>query len=140
MKKVKQTDFDGKIKQYGCLFMSLLDVAAEVSESRVRNKDVEVLYNVLTSDGCMNENCFINNHTIALEYMLSYFNSFIQLNYVGAQYIGKPDDSWGRNYGDFIILQVKTPSYSHFRRIDYDPWEPSLPFNSVLSVRYYSIK
>jgi len=134
-----QTDFDGKIREFGCLFMSLLDIVRDITGCKIRKHDVETLYDILIKDGCMNSNCYVKNHETVLEKMLEYYAYNKKVKYVGAQYLSNKNDSWGRNEGDYIIYQVKAPSFSHFRRMSYDPYRPTLNFNSILSVRYYTV-
>jgi len=139
MKKVYQTDFKGNIKKYGCLFMSLVDIASEISGVGIRERHIEDLYSSLVHSGFMNSNCYVLNHTDTLNAVLKYFGSSIRMKYNGARYLDNINNSWGSNEGSYQILQVKTPSFSHFRRVRYDPWQPELKFNSVISVRYYSL-
>ena len=138
--KVYQTDFRSEIYVYGCLMMSLIKIASDLSGKKINKHDVEIIYAQLVADGCMSNTCYIYNHEMVLNYVLSYLGSNIEMVYSGAQYLLNTNKSWGINHGTYIIYQVQAPKFSHFRMMDYDPWKPELKFNSVLSVRYYTIK
>ena len=135
---IYQTDFNGYIKKYGCLYMSLIDIARDITNNKIKKVDITNIYEILVKDGCMTKTCYVKNHTDTLRIILDYFGDSTNILYSGARYL-VGDDSWGKTGGDYIIIQVKAPSFSHFRRIKYDPWRPTLKFNSILSVRYYNV-
>ena len=141
--RIYQTDFEGYIKQYGCLFFDLINIASKISNSKVRKHDVIKIYNKLTDDGCMNNKCYIKNHEEVLQIILMYFGSDKTVTYSGAQYL-ESDDSWGSNSGDYMIMQLNVVgANSHFVQFDnsniYNPWRGQMETDGVKSIRYYTI-
>jgi hypothetical protein len=118
-----------------------MSIAQEVTGDVFNKKQINDLYKHLIKQGHMNKTCFISDHNRTLNDCLSFLiHPEIRMKYVGAQYLTDPKKSWGKAYGDFCIIQVKTVNGNgHFRLISYDPYFPSPEYNSILSVRYYSI-
>lgn len=143
MDYIKQTDFWNNIHIHtsGCLFISLLTIAQKVSDRKLDKHDILDIYKIAIEKDIMDANCYVKNHSAIIDLGLSFIGKDMKSKYLGAQYLSGNRESWGRNNGAFIILQVKTSvlQNSHFRLVEWDPYYPSPVFNSILSVRYYSV-
>ena len=145
MNYLKQTDFkhEPEIDKAGCLLMTLLTIAQKAACRVLDSEKILFIYKHLIARGYMKPNCFIRDHNAVLNEGLSLLLATdIELKYVGAYYIDETlGTSWGKTYGDYIVLHVRTLlGNGHFRLMDYDPYEPSPPYERILSIRYYILK
>lgn len=136
---IKQTEFDNReIRRYGCLFLSLLEIAERVTGVSLTSH-VEKIYGDLVRDGVMDANCYVRDHAAVINAGLADSGFFAK--YVGAQYVADIGrDSWGGvDEADFLILQGKTKRYrGHFFRPEYNP-DPTLEIERLWSIRAYKI-
>jgi len=89
------------------------------------------------------KSCYILNHEAVLNEGLSFLIApYIRFKYIGCHYVKeKNGTSWGQQEGDFIILHVRAlKGYGHFRLMDFDPSEPPVLYDEIISLRYYKLK
>ena len=136
---MKQTDFSGKIRKYGCLWFCLMEMAEKAGQTKLSRANIIHMYDHLQTRGYMNQDCYIYDHAAVANEALSYMiKPDIRIKYVGAQYLDKPEKSWGKNEGDYIIFQTKTENVpGHFICLNYNPYYPPSKILSIRSVRYY---
>lgn len=157
MKFLKQSDFpeNENISKAGCLMMTLLTIAQRIVGKALNKEEILFIYKHLIKQGYMldgedrsskaliKKSSFILNHAAVVNEGLSFLvTPYIRVKYVGCYYIDKTlGTSWGKRKGDFIILHIRAlKGFGHFRLIDYDPAEPGVEFDEILSIRYYKLK
>lgn len=154
---LKQSDFpeEENIRGAGCLMMSLLTIAQIVAHKVLSREEVLFIYKHLIKQGYMKDgknrsskmlrksSCYILNHSAVINDGLSFLiDPYERVEYIGCQYLDPSlGKSWGKFEGDFIILHIRAlKGFGHFRLIDYDPSEPTVEFDKILSIRYYKVK
>jgi len=139
-----QTDniFPVEINKYGCLFFSLMEIAEKYTGEFFHKNQILKLYYDLVDLRIMRKDCYVNNHEKVLQQALEVFHNHDKVTYVGAwynDYMSKRK-SFGQRYGMYMILQFKTKNGNgHFRRPSYDPYQPTIVFTNLISIRYYNI-
>jgi len=136
---IYQSDYPGKIKEFGCLVFSLIHVAEKMCGKVFRADHVVPMYKHMIKQGYISEDCYVNNHAAVINEALSYMiEPDIRAKYVGADYLDKKYKTWGEHEGQYIILQTKTEKVpGHFICLDYNPYENGSRIISIRSVRYY---
>lgn len=154
MKQWYQTDFDGIIRADGCLVFSMLDMCYEMllgmghSPRDVEKGELEEIFSHAHRRGYIQRNLedprfgmYVMDHSGMVNELLSFLiEPYVRCEYVAAEYVeSEMRESWGEpETGDQIILQVRTGrGGGHFRRLCYDPWQPSPGIAKIRSVRYY---
>lgn len=157
MKFLKQSEFykNENIRAAGCLFISLLTIAQKIVNKALTKEEILFIYKHVIKQNYMldgedrstgaliKKSSYILNHEAIVNEGLSFLVApYIRIKYVGGHYVdtnlGK---SWGKKQGDFIILHVRAlQGFGHFRLIDFDPSEPEVKFDEILSIRYYELK
>ena len=154
-----QTDFDGFIKKDGCLCFDLVDIAQikvdqELTHLQLANLiyilhwKVSCSYNknrpVLSDeDDITKPGIFVWDHPTVINQALFFMNIYnLKIEYIGRIYTkaeeARGKKSFGTHIGaDAITFQIQTENGGHFRRFDYDSWQPGTVAKYLKSVRYY---
>ncbi len=154
-----QTDFNGFIKDDGCLFFSLIRLAemkaaAELNRLQIANL-IYVLHDKMTcsydedkpvlSDEILESmpGVFVWDHErVVNEALLSLDIAHTRIKYTGRIYMPWEEVKGKNSFGgwtnaDEIVLHIKTTNGGHFRLPNYDPWEPGTHMIDLKSIRYY---
>ena len=150
-----QTDFDGIVREHGCLVFSLckltLDKINEATNSDYPwpNRDRMMwFFEAMNEDGVLSRSrdntsefgMYVRSHRRLIDGfcdLLGFKN--LRSRYIAAHYMqGESAESWGDSAGhDKFLLQVSTLNGNgHFRLWDYDP-SPGAGISKLRSVRYY---
>ncbi len=157
MKFFKQSDFpeEENIRAAGCLFITLLTIAQMIVNKSLTKEEILFIYKHVIKRGFMldgkdrssrkliKKSSYILNHEAIINEGLSFLVApYIRVKYIGSHYVDiNSGTSWGKQKGDFIVLHVRAlKGFGHFRLIDFDPSEPGVEFNEIISIRYYELK
>lgn len=157
MKFLKQSDFpeEENIRAAGCLMMTLLTIAQIIVGKAFSKKEILFIYKHLIKRGSMQDgedrstgklikkSCYILNHEAVINEGLSMLVApYIRVKYNGCHYVDQTrGTSWGKKEGDFIVLHVRAlQGFGHFRLMEYDPAEPPVQYDEIISIRYYKLK
>lgn len=154
MKVWYQTDFDGIIRDDGCLVFSLLDGCYEGlyelghNPRDVEKNELKEFFHYCHKRGYIQKGpkdpafgMYVLDHSGLAEELISFLLvTDVRCDYLSAEYFESENRaSWGDSQGNnMIILQVRTNNGGgHFRRLGYDPWQPSPGIAKIRSARYY---
>ncbi len=157
MNFLRQSDFpeEENIRAGGCLMISLLVIAQMIVRKLLTKEEILFIYKHLIKRGSMKDgkdraskslrksSCYILDHEAAINEGLSFLiEPYKRVSYVGCQYLDPSlGKSWGKFSGDYIILQVRAlVGFGHFRLLDFDPYDPPIEYDKILSIRYYKVK
>ena len=158
MNFLKQSDFkkeEENISKAGCLMITLLTIAQKMVGKALTKEEILFIYKHLIKRGFMldgkdrstgkliKKSSYILNHEAVINEGLSFLvTPCIRVKYVGCRYVEDATGvSWGKTEGDFIVLHVRAlAGVVHFRLIDFDPAEPEVKFDEIISIRYYKLK
>ena len=160
MKTLYQTDFDGHIKDDGCLMFCLIKVATLIAGKSLSEQKCITLLDFLfayinasydyrlpvisNEDDTSLPGVFVWDHATACNETLQLLGSDRRVAYTGRIYmpweVERGKTSFGTNGGDFCILQILTANGNgHFRMLDYEPWEPGTKMAGLKSLRWYKV-
>jgi len=160
MRDLYQTDFDGYLREDGCLLFSIIHAATQIAGKRMPRHQAVTLIDGLHAytkakydinvPAISDENdqskpgVFVWDHEQVFNQSLLMLGSKLRARYSGRQYMtweeAKGHKSFGSRDGDVIIFQIKTiHGNGHFRMFDYDPWEPGTKMADLKSIRYYTV-
>jgi hypothetical protein len=158
MRDLYQTDFDGYLREDGCLLFSIIHAATQITGKRMPRQLATTMIDGLHAyikakydhrvPAISDENdqskpgAFIWDHEQVFNQSLLMLGSKLKATYAGRKYMTweekKGHESFGSRTGDIIIMQIKTiHGNGHFRMLDYDPWEPGTKMVDLKSLRYY---
>ena len=141
-----QTDFPEIISlhDYGCLFMSLLDIVEEDQFKQFSRQEILKLYDTLNDSGVLGS---VNSPSEYGAYVYDHVKVLNKVSgeiwkYVGRIYTKAEEERNKKSFGTHVgathsILQIQTKNMGHFRRLDYDPWGSGTSMLYLKSVRYY---
>ena len=155
-----QTDFEGFVKDDGCLCFDLVRVAEKkVSQELSHLQLADLIYVLHHKVHCSYNNqlpvltdevvqslpgIFVWDHETVVNQALLFMNILdLKIKYIGRIYTAAEEArgkiSFGTHVGaDEMILQVQTDNGGHFiLPPDYDPWQPATHVIYLKSARYY---
>lgn len=154
-----QTDFNGFIKDEGCCAFCDIDIAQEKAGQELTQVKLADLIYVLhwkvpcgwdkdrpvlsDEDDITKPGIFVWDHEAVINQTLFFLNIYdIQAEYIGRLYTkaeeARGKKSFGTHIGaDALMFQTQTINGGHFRRLDYDPWEPGTITKYIKSIRYF---
>ncbi len=155
-----QTEFDGFIKEGGCLLFTIFAWACKLTDRDINHTLILLLIDELhrrrrcsynskmpaigDEDDPTKEGVFVYDHEAVFNNVFGYLNSPLRIKYTGRIYMpweeARGKESFGERDGHFLILQGKTENGNgHFLNSFYDPIVPSPRVVDFKSLRYYKV-
>jgi len=154
-----QTDFTGFIRNDGCLFFDLVDIAETKTGFNLDHLQLTDLIYVLhhkincsydknrpvlsDEDDINKPGIFVWDHEVVVHQALFFMNIInLKIEYIGRIYLPWEEARGKKSFGiranaDELILQIRTINGGHFRRPNYDSWESGTHMIDLKSIRYY---
>jgi len=154
-----QTDYEGYIKNDGCLLCSIVTICEEITgcemskphfEDFVKrlNTEYTTSYNSKLSilsyehDPCL-PGSYVWDHEALFNKTFEELGTYRKMRYTGCIYmpweIERGRVSFGVRGGDYLILQIKTSNGGHFRLPNFDPWKQGTKMVDLKSLRFYTL-
>jgi hypothetical protein len=131
------------MKKWGCLFISLLYLAEQVTGKLFSPQQIKFLYRALNGLNYLRKDMYVYNHEEVIKAGIEVLgHKPSRVIYIGKEDELHPEKSWMKDLdNNYKLIQILTPNGNgHFKHENFDPYDPPVKMIQLMSRRYYLIE